>query len=58
MTIVDEMEIHCNPDICPNCQYVGEGDSLCDKNQEIVLADWEPTEYFMGPGCPYVIGGE
>lgn len=38
----------CNPDTCPNCMYVGEGDSWCDKIGEIVLSDWEPTEYYMG----------
>lgn len=43
----------CNADICPNCQYIGEGDSICDETQEIVLADLEPTEHFMGAGCPY-----
>lgn len=43
----------CDPDICPNCQYIGDGDSFCDAIQEIVLADWEPTEQFMGRGCPY-----
>jgi ribosomal protein S27AE len=21
----------CNPDTCPNCMYIGEGDSWCDK---------------------------
>lgn len=46
----------CNPDVCPNCQYIGEGDSWCDVTHEIVLSDWEPTEHFMGPGCPYVGG--
>lgn len=45
--------MYCNPDICPNCQYIGEGDSWCDETGEIVLEDWEPTEHFMGPGCPY-----
>ena len=45
--------IFCNPDICPNCQYIGEGDSFCDATQEIVLSDWEPTDAFMGEGCPY-----
>ena len=35
----------CDPDICPNCQYIGEGDSWCDVTQEIVLADWEPKEH-------------
>lgn len=43
----------CNPDLCPYCQYIGEGDSWCDKIGEIVLDDWGPTEDFMGPGCPY-----
>ena len=45
--------MYCNPDVCPSCQYIGEGDSLCDKTGEIVLADWEPTEHFMGRGSPY-----
>ena len=45
--------MYCNPDVCPNCMYIGEGDSLCDALQEIVLADWSPTEHYMGPGCPY-----
>lgn len=48
--------VFCNPDVCPCCQYIGEGDSLCDKIGEIVLADWEPTEHFMGRGCPYQNG--
>ncbi len=45
--------MYCNPDVCPNCQYIGEGDSWCDKTGEIVLEDWAPTENYMGPGCPY-----
>lgn len=43
----------CDPDICPCCQYIGEGDSYCDEIGEIVLEDWEPTQHYMGPGCPY-----
>ncbi len=46
-------EMFCNPDTCPNCQYIGEGDSYCDAIGEIVLEDWLPTEHFMGAGCPY-----
>ena len=49
--------MYCNPDVCPNCQYIGEGDSWCDQIQKIVLSDWVPTEDFMGPGCPYLKGG-
>lgn len=47
----------CNPDACPNCQYIGEGDSYCDVIGEIVLSDWSPTEHFMGDGCPYIKKG-
>lgn len=32
---------------CENCQYIGEGDSICDLTFEIVLADWTPTGNFM-----------
>lgn len=39
---------YINPDTCPNCMYIGEGDSWCDKIGEIVLSDWEPTDYYMG----------
>ena len=45
--------MYCNPGVCPYCQYIGEGDSWCDRIGEIVLSDWEPTDDFMGPGCPY-----
>lgn len=44
----DRPQRACNPDACHNCMYVGEGDSWCDKIGEIVLSDWEPTEYYMG----------
>lgn len=45
--------MYCNPDVCPCCQYIGEGDSYCEEIGKIVLSDWEPTEHYMGPGCPY-----
>lgn len=51
--VIVAAKVFCNPDVCPSCHYVGDGDSLCDELREIVLADWEPTEHFMGPGCPY-----
>ena len=44
--------MHCNPDGCPHCQYIGEGDSWCDEIHEIVLSDWEPTEHYRGAGMP------
>ena len=50
---MNEGEIFCNPDICPECFYIGEGDSFCTLTGEIVLCDWKPTEEFMGYGCPY-----
>lgn len=48
--------MRCNPDVCPYCQYIGDGDSFCEELQEIVLVDWTPTEHFMTEGCPYVDG--
>lgn len=47
--------MYCNPDVCPNCQYIGEGDSWCDVTGKIVLSDWEPTSDYMGAGCPYTV---
>lgn len=38
---------YCDPGICDCCQYIGDGDFLCDKHQEIVVSDWEPTEDFL-----------
>lgn len=32
---------------CAHCQYIGEGDSICDITYECVLEDWEPTDNFM-----------
>ena len=37
----------CDPGICDCCQYIGEGDFLCDKHMEIVVFDWTPTEYYL-----------
>lgn len=36
----------CDPGMCDSCQYIGDGDFLCDKYQEIVVSDWEPTKYY------------
>ncbi len=37
----------CDPGVCDCCQYIGEGDFLCDKHMEIVVSDWAPTEYYL-----------
>ena len=44
-------KIYCNPDICDNCIYIGEGDSMCDVTHKIMLSEWVPTDDFMGDGC-------
>lgn len=31
---------------CNCCTYIGEGDHICDMNNEIVVSDWEPTDKF------------
>ena len=45
-------KMFCDPNICPNCQYIGEGDSICDETMEVVLSDWIPTEAYM-KDCPF-----
>lgn len=37
----------CNPGVCDCCQYIGEGDFLCDRHMETVLSDWKPTENYL-----------
>lgn len=37
----------CDPGACDHCEYICEGDFLCDKHQTVVVADWEPTEDYM-----------
>lgn len=37
----------CDPSKCEECVYIGDGDFLCTKYNEIVLSDWEPTDDFL-----------
>ena len=37
---------------CDHCLYIGEGDHICDVNNEVITSDWEPTEKF------YCCGGK
>lgn len=44
------MPKHCEH--CKNCQYIGEGDFICDKHisgpdKALVIEDWTPTENFL-----------
>lgn len=39
--------VMCDPAVCDECLYICEGDFLCEKCQEIVVSDWEPTEFYM-----------
>lgn len=41
------MTAKCNCFYCENCQYLGEGDFICDKENEIVVSSFEPTEAFL-----------
>ena len=40
-------EVFCDPGVCDNCQYICEGDFLCDEFEEIVISDWKPTANYM-----------
>lgn len=37
----------CDPAMCDDCVYIGEGDFLCDKHQTLVVSDWMPTDDFL-----------
>lgn len=43
----DRPKRFCDPGVCDCCQYIGEGDFLCDKHMEIVVSDWTPTENYL-----------
>lgn len=35
---------------CDNCQYIGEGDHICDLDMTLVIDEWTPTEDFCKCG--------
>lgn len=42
----------CDPAVCDCCQYIGEGDFICDKyiadpDRVLVVDEWEPTENYL-----------
>lgn len=42
-----KQKLMCDPAVCNNCQYICEGDFLCDKYEELVVSDWQPTKHYM-----------
>lgn len=38
---------YCDPGVCDHCQYIGEGDFLCDKTNTIVISDWVTTDDYL-----------
>lgn len=41
--------ILCDPAVCNHCEYICEGDFICDKKAEpvVVISAWEPTEDYL-----------
>ena len=41
----------CDPGMCDHCQYIGDGDFICDQDVDpmgiLVVEDWAPTEDYM-----------
>ena len=39
----------CDPAVCDHCMYIGEGDFICDMEEEpvLVVESWEPTDAYM-----------
>ena len=41
--------------LCENCLYIGEGDYICDTNNDIVIKEWQPTEdYYSCKGKCFI----
>ena len=40
-------QLMCDPGVCDDCLYICEGDFLCDKYEELVVADWQPTKHYL-----------
>lgn len=51
--------LQCDPAVCDECMYIGEGDFVCsmhldDPDKAMVVEDWEPTKnYLQCGGYPY-----
>lgn len=45
------IQVFCEPSICVNCQYIGEGDFVCTEINKLVIDDWIPTDSFIRE-CP------
>ena len=43
-------ELHKSCFNCEKCQYIGEGDHLCEVSMTLVTDDWETTEDFYHCG--------
>ena len=41
--------LFCDPAACSHCEYIGEGDFICDKSPThlVVVTDWLPTPKYM-----------
>lgn len=37
----------CDPGMCDECIYIGDGDFLCDKYQAFVVEDWEAGDDYL-----------
>lgn len=49
---VRKKEKLCDPGLCDDCLYIGEGDFVCDRHihepdRALVIDEWEPTENYM-----------
>lgn len=45
-----ELRRSCDPALCDECFYVGEGDFACmrkNTNPVFVISDWKPTKHYM-----------
>lgn len=45
---MNNKNVCCDPGMCDDCIYLGDGDFICDAGEEpvLVIDSWEPTESY------------
>jgi hypothetical protein len=47
MEVKRSKPVMCDPCVCDECSFISDGTFRCDKNGQISVSNWTPTEYYM-----------
>ena len=43
-------KVWCDPVVCDDCAYCGEGDFLCMAYEKLVICEWDETDNYLKCG--------